>query len=108
VYIADFYGLPDDLFTHREINWHHQQLGQNGLIAAAGLWIKESTVTISTLQSDLCQQLYRQPEVRSSCKTQVETHFKYWYAILPNAVFDFMPRCPDLRILLPNRLTDYP
>jgi hypothetical protein len=88
VYTADLYGLPDDLFTHPEINWHNQQLGQKGLIAAAGLWIKDSTVTISTLQSDLCQQLYRHSELRSSCKTQVETHFKYWYAILLNAVFD--------------------
>jgi hypothetical protein len=89
VYTADLYGLPDDLFTDREINWHNQQLGQKGLIAAAGLWIKDSTVTISTLQSDLCQQLYRQPDLRSSCKTQVETHFRYWYAILLNAIFDF-------------------
>jgi hypothetical protein len=88
IYTADFYDLPDDLFTHQEINWHNQQLGQKGLIAAAGLWIKDSTMIISTLQSDLCQQLYRHPVLRRSCKTRVETHFKYWYAILINAILD--------------------
>jgi glycosyltransferase involved in cell wall biosynthesis len=89
LYTTDFYGLPDELFWHPEINWHQQQFGLKGLIAAAGLWIKNNTATITTLQSDLCQQLYREPDLRRACKTQVETHFKYWYAILFNAVLDY-------------------
>jgi glycosyltransferase involved in cell wall biosynthesis len=89
LYTTDFYGLPDELFWDPEINWHHQQLGVKGLIAAAGLWLSENTATITTLQSDLCQQLYRHSRLRNRCKTQIETHFKYWYAILFNAVLDY-------------------
>ena len=89
LYSTDFYGLPDDLFTDPEINWHHQQFGQKGLIAAAGLWIRDPIATVTTLQSDLCQQLYRHKRLSSSCKTQVETHFRHWYGILFNAVLDF-------------------
>jgi hypothetical protein len=89
LYSTDFYGLPDELFTDPEINWHHQQFGQKGLIAAAGLWVRDSVATVTTLQSDICQQLYRHKRLSNSCKTQVETHFKYWYGILFNAVMDF-------------------
>jgi hypothetical protein len=95
LYTTDFYRLPDELFSHPEINWHRQSFGKKGLIAAAGLWIRNSIATISTLQSDVCQQLYRHPPLSRSCKTQVETHFKYWYAILFNAVLDF---CMDLKL----------
>jgi hypothetical protein len=89
LYSTEFFGLPDELFWHPEINWHQQQLGLKGLIAAAGLWIKDNTATITLIQSDLCQQLYRNSSLRSTCKAQVETHFKYWYAILFNAVLDY-------------------
>ena len=89
LYTTDFYDLPDELFWHPEINWHHQQLGMKGLIASAGLLIGESKATITTIQSDLCQQLYRHAHLARPYKTQVETHFKYWYAILFNAVLDF-------------------
>jgi hypothetical protein len=95
LYTTNFYGLPEELFTHPEINWHRQQLGQIGLIAAAGLWIHDSVATISTLQSDLCQQLYRHSALKRFCKTQVDTHFKYWYAILFNAILNF---CIDFKI----------
>jgi hypothetical protein len=75
LYTTNFYGLPIELFIHPEINWHRQQLGQIGLIAAAGLWFRDSVATISTLQSDLCQQLYRHSALKHLCKTQVDTHF---------------------------------
>jgi hypothetical protein len=35
LYTSEFYGLPRDLFTGREINWHRQQLGILGLIDRA-------------------------------------------------------------------------
>ena len=89
LYTTDFYDLPDELFWHPEINWHHQQFGVKGLIASAGLLIGKSKATITTIQSDLCQQLYRHAHLERPHKTQVETHFKYWYAILFNAVLDF-------------------
>ena len=95
LYTTNLYGLPEELFVQPEINWHRQQLGQIGLIAAAGLWILDSIATITTLQSDLCQQLYRHSELKRLCKTQVDTHFKYWYAILFNAILNF---CFDLKI----------
>ena len=89
LYTTDFFNLPDELFWHPEINWHRQQFGVKGLIAAAGLWIDGSEATITTVQSDLCQQLYRHAPLAKPYKTQVETHFKHWYAILFNAVLDF-------------------
>jgi hypothetical protein len=95
LYTTEFYGLPEELFTHPEINWHRQQLGQTGLIAAAGLWICDSVATISLLQSDLCQQLYRHSELKRSCKTRVDMHFKYWYATLFNAILNF---CIDFKV----------
>ena len=109
LYTNDCYGLPDELFLEPEVNWHRQQLGLKGLIAAAGLWIVDSAATITVLQSDLCQQLYRHPALKRSCKTQVETHFKYWYVILSNAVLDFCSSrglstlyCPTGRQILTN------
>ena len=40
LYTKDFYDLPDELFSDPEINWHRQQFGLKGLIAAAGLWLR--------------------------------------------------------------------
>jgi hypothetical protein len=85
---ADCHGLPAELFENREINWHNQQFGRSGLIAAAGLWVRGSVATITTLQSDVCQQLYRHQGLSKACKTRLETRFKYWYVFLLNAVLD--------------------
>src|SRR5579862_3592880 len=89
LYTSEFYNLPDELFTDPTINWHGQQLGEKGLIAAAGIWVRNAVATVSTLQCDLCQQLYRHPRLKRLCKTQVDTHFRYWYAFLFNAILDF-------------------
>ena len=89
LYTTDFHDLPEALFTDPEINWHHQQFGQKGLVAAAGLWVRDRAATITTLQSDLCQQLFRSPQLRAPCRTRIETHFRYWYVILFNAILDF-------------------
>ena len=88
LYTSEFYGLPDELFTDPEINWHRQQFGQKGLVASAGLWARGSRMIISTLQSDLCQQLHRHRQLGRSYKTRVETRFKYWRRLLFNAVMD--------------------
>jgi hypothetical protein len=126
LYTTDFYDLPDALFADPDLNWHRQQLGLKGLIAAAGLWLCGSVATISTLQSDVCQQLYRHSTLRQSCKTRLETHFKYWHAILLNAILDFCldfgistVRCPTADQVVANtrkairphlfrRIYDYP
>jgi hypothetical protein len=102
LYTTQHYNLPEELFLHPEINRYRQQLGRKGLIAAAGLWLNGSVATIVTLQSDLCQHLYRHPDLKKSCKSQVETHFKYWYAILFNAILDF---CADSSISVLNSPT---
>ena len=88
LYTTDFHQLPEALFTDHDVNWHNQQFGQKGLIAAAGLWVRDSRATITLIQSDVCQQLYRHRELRRSCKTRVESRFKYWYRFLLNAVLD--------------------
>jgi peptidoglycan/xylan/chitin deacetylase (PgdA/CDA1 family) len=89
LYTTEFHELPEELFTDQEVNWHGQQLGLRGLIAAAGLFIDGDAVFVSTLQSDLCQQLYRHAALRRHFKTRVETRFKYWYVLLLNAILDF-------------------
>jgi len=68
-------------------------MGRTGLIASAGLYIAGRACYITTLQSDLCQQLYRHAELTAACKTQVEARFHRWYRLLLNAVLDY---CIDL------------
>lgn len=82
-------GLPDQLFTDTALNWHNQQLGEKGLIAAAGLAIQDSALMVTLMQSDLCQQLFRHAEFKLSCRTVVEKRFTYWYRLLFNAILDF-------------------
>jgi hypothetical protein len=47
--------------------------------------------------------------LKKTCKTQVETHFKYWYVILFNAILDFcltlnisIVRCPTAEQIISN------
>lgn len=89
LYSDNVSGFPPELFADRAVNWHNQQLGQKGLIAAAGLYLRENSLLITVMQSDLCQQLYRHRELKRRCKTQVEKRFGYWYRILFNAILDF-------------------
>jgi len=89
LYSGHLSGLPDELFTNRQINWHHQQFGEKGLIAAAGLFIRGDSLTITVLQSDLCQQLYRHASLKEQYKTQIEKRFGHWPQILLNAILDF-------------------
>jgi len=89
LYSTNLSGFPDELFTDRTVNWHNQQLGEKGLIAAAGLYAQGSSLTISLLQSDLCQQIYRHGELKRACKTQIGKRFGAWHRILFNAVLDF-------------------
>src|SRR5204863_6900765 len=78
----------DQLFTDKAINWHSQQLGEKGLIAAAGLYAQGASLTVCLMQSDLCQQLYRSV-LKQTCKTRVENRFGHWYKHLFNAILDF-------------------
>jgi hypothetical protein len=95
LYTTQFYDLPDALFGDPDVNWHRQQFGRKGLVAAAGLRVRDRVATVSVLQSDLCQQLYRHAALRETCKTRVETRFKYWYRFLLNAILDY---CVDQKI----------
>jgi hypothetical protein len=88
LYSSDLQGLPDQLFTDKAINWHSQQLGEKGLIAAAGLYAHGSSLIVCVMQSDLCQQLYRSI-LKQECKTRVENRFRHWYTHLFNAILDF-------------------
>jgi hypothetical protein len=82
-------GLPDALFTDPAVNWHGQQLGKKGLIAAAGLFIEDRAAFVTLLQSDLCQQIYRSAELKQVASARLNNRFRYWYRILFNAVLDF-------------------
>lgn len=89
LYSQDISGFPDELFSSRKVNWHNQQLGESGLIAAAGLYRKDSSLVITAMQSDLCQQLYRHVELKRSCKAKIEKRFAAWHRVLFNAILDF-------------------
>lgn len=89
LYARDLAGFPNDLFSDPTINWHQQQLGRKGLVAAAGLYQNDGTLFVTLLQSDLCQQIFRHPALRRACKTRLENKFGAWGAILWNAVLDF-------------------
>ncbi len=82
-------GLPDALFTDRAVNWHRQQFGRKGLIAAAGLFLEARGLFVTLLQSDLCQQIFRQPSLKAACKTRLDNRFRAWPSVLLNAVLDF-------------------
>jgi hypothetical protein len=82
-------GFPPELFTDPAINWHTQQLGWPGLIASAGVFIDGDSLYVSILQSDLCQQVSKHSRLKRECATQLDKRFRYWYAILYNAILDF-------------------
>ncbi len=84
--IEDF---PVRLFRDRAINWHHQQLGRDGLVASAGLFVESDQGYLTLLQSDLCQQIYRDPKLKQQCGSRLNNRFRYWYKMLLNAVLDF-------------------
>jgi hypothetical protein len=82
-------GLPDALFTDRAVNWHAQQLGRKGLVAAAGLFQEPRGLFVTLLQSDLCQQIFRHPTLKAGCKTRLDNRFRSWPSMLFNAVLDY-------------------
>jgi len=82
-------GFPDALFTDAAVNWHGQQFGRKGLIAAAGLFIEGTSCVVTYLQSDICQQIYRSPSLKRAASARLDTRFRYWYRMLFNAILDF-------------------
>ncbi len=88
VYARDLDGLPAELLADRAVNWHQQQLGRPGLIAAAGLFQDGNRAFVTLMQSDLCQQLFRGGALGRACKTRVESRFGRWYKMLMNAILD--------------------
>jgi hypothetical protein len=89
VYSDRLEGLPPALFTDPAVNWHGQQYGRTGLIAAAGLFLEDRSAFVTLLQSDLCQQIYRSPELKRVASARLNNRFRYWHLILLNAVLDF-------------------
>jgi hypothetical protein len=89
LYATTLAGLPGTVFTDRALNWHQQQLGREGLVAAAGLFRLARAVYVSLMQSDLCQQIFRHPTLRSVAKSRLENRFGSWFTLLFNAILDF-------------------
>jgi hypothetical protein len=89
LYARDVEGFPDALFSDPTVNWHRQQLGRKGLVAAAGLYEQEGRLFVILMQSDLCQQIFRHPALRQRCKTRLDNRFGDWPTSLFNAVLDF-------------------
>src|SRR5271156_902818 len=89
VYSPRIEDFPVQLFRDRAINWHAQQFGQDGLIAAAGLFVEAGAAYVTLLQSDLCQQIFRSEELKRECASRLNNRFRYWYKLLLNAILDF-------------------
>jgi len=89
VYSSHLDSLPEELFTDRHVNWHGQQFGKRGLIAAAGLFQEGRSAFVTLLQSDLCQQIFRSPQLRRAASARLNNRFRYWYLVLFNAILDF-------------------
>jgi hypothetical protein len=90
LYATNLGKFPDELFTNPTVNWHRQQFGLKGLVATAGLYLPgDGSAFVDKVQSDLCQQLHRDPDLRRRCKTQVDNRFGAWYKLIWNAVLDF-------------------
>ena len=98
-WVDDF---PPELFTDPTVNWHNQQFGRPGLIASAGLFIDESSLYISLLQSDLCQQIARNRALKEICASRLNNRFRYWYEILFNAILDFAADLGVQRVYCPT------
>jgi hypothetical protein len=88
LYARDVSDFPRELFTDRGLNWHNQQLGEDGLIAAASLYAQDDALIVVLMQSDLCQQLHRHAELKRTCRTQVQKRFGAWHRMLFNAILD--------------------
>lgn len=98
--------FPILLFTDPNINWHGQHYGRTGLVAAAGIFVsKDMCAFVTTLQSDLCQQLYRNPILSRKCKTQVDTRYGMWYRLLVNAIVDFCFDSAIVDLYIPTATT---
>jgi hypothetical protein len=89
LYARDVEDFPDELFSDPTVNWHRQQFGRKGLAAAAGLYEHDGRLFVLLMQSDLCQQIFRRPELRQRCKTRLDNRFRDWPTLLFNAVLDF-------------------
>jgi peptidoglycan/xylan/chitin deacetylase (PgdA/CDA1 family) len=89
LYARDVEDWPDELFSDPTVNWHRQQFGRKGLVAAAGLYEQDSRLFVILMQSDLCQQIFRHPALRQRCKTRLDNRFGDWPTSLLNAVLDF-------------------
>lgn len=88
LYARDLEGFPEELFRDTTVNWHRQQMGRPGLVGAAGVHEADGDLFVTLMQSDLCQQIFRNPELRRRCKTRLDNRFGEWPALLLNAVLD--------------------
>jgi hypothetical protein len=89
IYSSKIQGLPAELFTDPEINWHAQQFGRAGLVAAVSLFAYGRELIAEFSQSDLVQLLHRHSGLHAISKARVDDRFHYWYRIAMNAALDF-------------------
>jgi hypothetical protein len=114
LYATQLDGFPEDLFTDPTVNWHRQQVSRKGLVAAAGLYLPgDGTAVVDKLQSDLCQQLFRNAALHREWRSRVDNRFGAWYKLIWNAVLDFALEtgirtlwCPTARTVLPRARPD--
>ena len=88
LYSEDIAGFPDALFTDRAVNWHNQQLGVKGLIAAAAMPGGFRSAGDSSSIGSLPATLPASGAQKEECKTQVDKRFGAWYRFLLNAILD--------------------
>jgi hypothetical protein len=86
LYLMDSLGLPAEVFADPDLNWHGQQCGLGGLIAAAGIWLPDRLQAVITiLESHVSQQISR-PRYLTG---HIASRFGRWPRILLNAILDW-------------------
>src|SRR5438034_3985679 len=89
LYSPELDEIHDPALSSQTLNWHQQQLGKPGLIAAAGAFSHGSELWVVLMQSDVLERLRDPGIVSPKTKDAIETRFGHWQLLLVNATLDF-------------------
>ena len=88
IYSDKIDGLQKEIFFDKQISWHQQHLGNIGLIACAGFYIDKDDIYIVSVQSDIVQQIGKNPKFHN-CRSKIRIRFDKWYKSIFNALLNY-------------------
>ena len=92
VYADDVREFPIDLFFDDRVNWHRQQFGRPGLVGAAGVVLEnDELASVTLIQSDLLQQIFRAPEFHT-CRSRLKNRYRAWAPIVIQSLVHCLAR----------------